>query len=61
MSVRTLPTDNVDVSALSSTKRGMPLRASAQVPDYYKGKTLIINIAGSPAGGHTRFARMLAP
>jgi tripartite-type tricarboxylate transporter receptor subunit TctC len=47
--------------AMSPVVMGMPLRAPAQVPDYYKGKTLIINIAGSPAGGHTRFARMLAP
>jgi tripartite-type tricarboxylate transporter receptor subunit TctC len=42
-----------------------PGRALAQVSargsDYYKGKLVIVNIAGSPAGGHTRFARMLAP
>ncbi|MEN9784202.1 MAG: hypothetical protein RJA24_1545 [Pseudomonadota bacterium] len=47
--------------AMTPAVMGMPFRAWAQVPDYYKGKTIIINIAGSAAGGHTRYARMLAP
>lgn len=40
---------------------GLPRLAAAQKHDYYKGKTMIINIAGSPAGGHTRYARLLQP
>jgi tripartite-type tricarboxylate transporter receptor subunit TctC len=47
--------------AMAPVVMGVPLRASAQASDYYKGKTLIINVAGSQAGGHTRYARMLAP
>ena len=47
--------------AMTPAVMGMPVRVWAQVPDYYKGKTIIINIAGSAAGGHTRYARMLAP
>jgi len=47
--------------AMAPAVMGLPVRAWAQVPDYYKGKTIIINIAGSAAGGHTRYARMLAP
>ncbi|MCE2999453.1 MAG: hypothetical protein ACK59Y_05430 [Betaproteobacteria bacterium] len=39
----------------------LPPLARAQANDYYKGKLVIVNIAGSPAGGHTRYARMLAP
>lgn len=35
--------------------------AAAQAPDYYKGKVLNIIVAGSPAGGHTRIARLVAP
>jgi len=40
---------------------GVSGQAPAQVPDYYKGKVLTIVVAGSPAGGHTRFARLIAP
>ncbi len=47
--------------AMTPALMGLPVRVWAQVPDYYKGKTSIINIAGSAAGGHTRYARMLAP
>lgn len=34
---------------------------SAETPDFYKGKVLTVIVAGSAAGGHTRFARMVAP
>lgn len=47
--------------AMAPAMLSLPGRALAQASDYYKGKLVIINIAGSPAGGHTRFARMLAP
>lgn len=36
-------------------------QSAAQTPDFYKGKVLRVIVAGSPAGGHTRFARMVAP
>lgn len=35
--------------------------AAAQTNDYYKGKVLNVIVAGSPAGGHNRFARAVAP
>lgn len=40
---------------------GVSGQAAAQVPDYYKGKVLTIVVAGSPAGGHARIARLIAP
>lgn len=36
-------------------------RALAQGNDYYKGKVIIIDVAGGPSGGHTRYARLIAP
>ncbi len=36
-------------------------QSPAQVPDFYKGKVLNIIVAGSPSGGHTRYARLIAP
>ncbi len=47
--------------AMAPAVLGLSGRALAQAPGYYKGKTIIINIAGSPSGGHTRYARLLAP
>lgn len=35
--------------------------ASAQANDYYKDKVLTIVIAGSPSGGHSRYARLIEP
>ena len=35
--------------------------AICQVPDFYKDKVINMIIAGSPGGGHTRIARMIAP
>ena len=35
--------------------------ASAQANDYYKDKVLNIIIAGSPSGGHSRYARLIEP
>jgi tripartite-type tricarboxylate transporter receptor subunit TctC len=40
---------------------GVAAPAEAQVPDYYKDKVLNVIIAGSPSGGHSRFARLIAP
>jgi tripartite-type tricarboxylate transporter receptor subunit TctC len=36
-------------------------QSAAQASDFYKGKVLNVIVAGSPAGGHTRFARLIAP
>lgn len=36
-------------------------RVLAQTSGYYKGKVIIINIAGGAAGGHTRYARLIGP
>lgn len=47
--------------AFAPAAMALPPLARAQANDYYKGKLVIVNIAGSPAGGHTRYARMLAP
>lgn len=47
--------------AMAPAVLGLSGRALAQAAAYYKGKTIIINIAGSAAGGHTRYARLLAP
>jgi tripartite-type tricarboxylate transporter receptor subunit TctC len=40
---------------------GMPGRAAAQKLDYYKDKVVTIDVAGGPAGGHNRYARMIQP
>lgn len=47
--------------ALAPVVAGFAGRASAQAAGYYKDKVIIINVAGGPSGGHTRFARMLQP
>lgn len=47
--------------AFAPAAMALPPISRAQANDYYKGKLVIVNIAGSPAGGHTRYARMLAP
>ncbi|HXF66843.1 MAG TPA: tripartite tricarboxylate transporter substrate-binding protein [Burkholderiales bacterium] len=36
-------------------------RAAAQPNDYYRDKVVTINVAGGPAGGHNRYARMIQP
>ncbi len=36
-------------------------RALAQGNNYYKGKVIIIDVAGGASGGHTRYARLIAP
>jgi tripartite-type tricarboxylate transporter receptor subunit TctC len=35
--------------------------AIGQVPDFYKDKVINLIVAGSPGGGHTHIARMVAP
>jgi tripartite-type tricarboxylate transporter receptor subunit TctC len=40
---------------------GMPGRAFSQKSDFYKDKIININVAGGPAGGHTRYARLIQP
>jgi len=40
---------------------GVFSHAVAQVSDFYKDKVINLIIAGSPSGGHTRYARLIAP
>jgi len=40
---------------------GLSGRATAQRADYYKDKIINVNVAGGPAGGHTRYARLIQP
>lgn len=47
--------------AMTPLLAGVTGRASAQKLDYYKDKIVLINVAGGPAGGHTRYARLLQP
>ena len=47
--------------AMTPAVLGFSGRVQAQAAAYYKDRTIIINIAGSAAGGHTRYARLLAP
>lgn len=51
----------VFAGALAPVAMSLPGRALAQAGAYYKDKVIIINVAGSAAGGHTRYARMLQP
>ena len=36
-------------------------RAAAQKLDFYKDKVITVNVAGGPAGGHNRYARLIQP
>ncbi len=47
--------------AMAPVAMSMPGRVLAQADGYYKDKVIIINVAGTAAGGHTRFARLLQP
>ncbi len=47
--------------ALAPLAMSVPGRALAQAGGYYKDKVIIINVAGGPAGGHNRYARLLQP
>lgn len=40
---------------------GVSAHAGAQASDYYKDKVLNVIVAGSPSGGHTRYARLIGP
>jgi len=51
----------VIAGALAPALIGLSGRASAQRSDYYKDKVININVAGGPAGGHTRYARLIQP
>jgi len=48
-------------AALAPGLMGASGQALAQAGDFYKDKVLNIIVAGSPAGGHTRYARLIAP
>lgn len=47
--------------AFAPVVMGVPGRAHAQASGYYRDKLVIINVAGGPAGGHTRYARLIQP
>lgn len=48
--------------AMTPMVLGLPGLALAQAGgSYYKDKVIIINVAGGPSGGHTRYARLLQP
>jgi len=52
----------VIAGAMSPLLMALPGRALAQAGSgYYKDKVIIIDVAGGPSGGHTRYARLLAP
>jgi tripartite-type tricarboxylate transporter receptor subunit TctC len=40
---------------------GIAGRTAAQAPGYYKDKIVNVIVAGGPAGGHTRYARLIGP
>lgn len=40
---------------------GWTIGAHAQASDYFKDKTVLINVGGGPSGGHARYARLLQP
>lgn len=48
-------------AALAPALLGVSPQAAAQASDYYKDKVVNLIIAGSPSGGHTRYARLIAP
>lgn len=47
--------------AIAPLVMSAPGRALAQANDYYKGKVIIIDVAGGASGGHTRYARLIQP
>lgn len=52
----------VIAGALAPAVMSLPGRALAQAgAGYYKDKVIIIDVAGGASGGHTRYARLLAP
>jgi tripartite-type tricarboxylate transporter receptor subunit TctC len=51
----------VFAGALAPVAMSVPARVRAQATDYYRDKVVNINVAGGPAGGHTRYARLIQP
>lgn len=51
----------VFAGAMAPVAMSMPGIALAQASGYYKDKVITIVVAGGPSGGHTRYARLLAP
>src|SRR5688572_10795278 len=47
--------------ALAPMVMSVPGRSFAQGSDFYRDKVININVAGGPAGGHTRYARLIQP
>ena len=48
-------------SLLAPGLLGVSASAYSQASDFYKDKVLNIIVAGGPAGGHTRYARLIGP
>jgi len=48
-------------AVIAPTLMGGSFPAAAQASDFYKDKVINLIIAGSPSGGHTRYARLIAP
>jgi tripartite-type tricarboxylate transporter receptor subunit TctC len=48
-------------AAMAPALTGVAGRVLAQASDYYKDKVISIVVAGGPSGGHTRYARLVAP
>ncbi len=48
-------------AVIAPTLMGVSSQAAAQATDFYKDKVINLIIAGSPSGGHTRYARLIAP
>jgi tripartite-type tricarboxylate transporter receptor subunit TctC len=48
-------------AAMAPALTGVAGRVFAQASDYYKDKVINVIVAGGPSGGHTRYARLMAP
>jgi tripartite-type tricarboxylate transporter receptor subunit TctC len=48
-------------AAMAPALTGVAGRVFAQASDFYKDKVISVVVAGGPSGGHTRYARLVAP
>lgn len=48
-------------SLLAPALMGVSVPAYSQASDFYKDKVIHVIVAGGPAGGHTRYARLIGP
>jgi tripartite-type tricarboxylate transporter receptor subunit TctC len=59
--MRTMRRRLVIAGALAPVAMSLSGRGNAQATDFYRDKLVNINVAGGPAGGHTRYARLIQP